>query len=165
MIKLKELTWENWETCAALQVKKEQSGYVTSNVNSLAEAYIAMQHDADRPITRAIYHGDTMVGFTLLYYATVEEYNYKGEDGYWIGRFMIDGEHQGKGYGRKALIKILEYLKTAPIKKSNCVYLSYRPDNAIAQRLYASLGFVETGEIFHGETVAVYDLTDTKINA
>ena len=38
------------------------------------------------------------------------------------------------------------------------VGISYEPDNDAARKLYASLGFVETGEIFEGEVVAVANL-------
>jgi len=36
--------------------------------------------------------------------------------------------------------------------------ISYEPENAIAQKLYASLGFVEPGEMLDGETLAVLKL-------
>jgi diamine N-acetyltransferase len=38
------------------------------------------------------------------------------------------------------------------------VGISYEPENESARRLYASLGFVEPGEILDGETLAVLKL-------
>jgi len=39
------------------------------------------------------------------------------------------------------------------------VALSYDPQNTVARSLYASMGFVETGEISDDETVARRQLT------
>jgi len=69
-------------------------------------------------------------------------------------RFMIDASHQGKGYGKLAIIQLIEHLKTFPRKPAPSIYLSYKPDNEAARKLYASIGFKETGEISCGETVA-----------
>jgi diamine N-acetyltransferase len=38
------------------------------------------------------------------------------------------------------------------------VGISYEPENEAARKLYASLGFVEPGEIMDGETLAVLNL-------
>jgi diamine N-acetyltransferase len=38
------------------------------------------------------------------------------------------------------------------------VGISYEPDNDVARKLYASLGFVETGEIVDGEALALLKL-------
>ena len=40
------------------------------------------------------------------------------------------------------------------------LFLSYIPDNDIAERLYARVGFVPTGEVEDGEIVARVDLAD-----
>jgi len=36
--------------------------------------------------------------------------------------------------------------------------ISYEPENEVARKLYAKLGFVETGEVFEGEVVAALKL-------
>jgi RimJ/RimL family protein N-acetyltransferase len=38
------------------------------------------------------------------------------------------------------------------------VGISYEPENGVAQKLYASLGFIEPGEMIEGETLAVLRL-------
>ncbi|MFT3894608.1 MAG: hypothetical protein QM730_23510 [Anaerolineales bacterium] len=38
------------------------------------------------------------------------------------------------------------------------VGISYEPDNDVARKLYASLGFVETGQILFDEVEAVLNL-------
>jgi len=48
----------------------------------------------------------------------------------------------------------MEFIKTYPQGNAVSVYLSYHPNNEAARRLYASFGFVETGDISGGEVVA-----------
>ena len=75
---------------------------------------------------------------------------------YWIGGFVIDRTEQGKGFGRAALSALLEVLRSKPGCRQ--VALSYHPDNAVAQALYASFGFRETGEMEDDEVVARVDM-------
>ena len=69
-----------------------------------------------------------------------------------IYRFMIDRRHQGKGYGRAALVLALEEIRAIP--KVRKVSISYMPDNKVAKAFYASLGFVEAGVDEDGEMMA-----------
>ena len=74
------------------------------------------------------------------------------EESYWIGGLVIDAEYQGKGYGRAAMEALLDYLAAQPGYREAA--LSCDPENTVARRLYASLGFVETGERVDDELVA-----------
>ena len=96
----------------------------------------------------AIYEGDEMVGFVMY---NIEQT--KGE-GAFISRVMIDHAHQGKGYGKAAFALLLEQIKAEAGPKCKRIGISYEPSNDIARKLYASFGFVETGEIEHGEVIA-----------
>jgi len=49
-------------------------------------------------------------------------------------------------------------IKTFPQGKASAVYLSYKPKNVVAKNLYASFGFIETGEFVEGEAVARLDI-------
>jgi diamine N-acetyltransferase len=71
------------------------------------------------------------------------------EDGAaWLGGITIDAAQQGKGFGRAAVSAALTELDAPSFA------LSYQPDNTAARALYASLGFVETGELEDDEVVA-----------
>ena len=154
MIELKKITWDNWKDCFRLRVTEDQEKFVTSNMFTLAESFVALSNDELPPITLAVVNHETVIGLSMMYYDTGEEDNYSDEPYYGIRRFMIDKDHQGKGYGKKAFALVLDHIKTFPQGKVNTVYLSYEPGNTVAKHLYASFGFVETGEIDHGEAVA-----------
>ena len=73
---------------------------------------------------------------------------------YWIGRFMIDEKHQGKGYGKAAMARLIDFVKTKPNGcEAKSIYTSYVPNNHIAAKLYAGFGFKKTGQILNGEEV------------
>jgi ribosomal-protein-alanine N-acetyltransferase len=71
---------------------------------------------------------------------------------YWLGGVVVDRSRQRRGYGRAAMEAAIALLRTKPACSE--IALSYRPDNEVAARLYASLGFVETGETEGDEVVA-----------
>ena len=85
-----------------------------------------------------------MVGFVMMGY-------FAEKDLYDIWRFMIDERYQKKGYGKAALLLSIEYLSKE--FNVNDIFLSFEPNNVIAEKLYSSVGFKRTGEIEDGEVV------------
>ena len=142
-VSLKDVTADNWEAVADLELGDNQKELVASNLYSIAEA----QFDPDaRP--RAVYAGKRVVGF-LMY----DVHRTKGKAlGASIYRFMIDPKHQGKGYGRAALTKALKEIRAIPRVKK--ISISYMPENPVAKPFYASFGFVEVGKDNDGEIIA-----------
>lgn len=141
MVTLMPITEKNLYQCLALSVAEHQERYVASNAFSLAEAW--MYGDVARPF--AIYDEDRMVGFFM---GSVEP-----EKPYFsVWRLLIDKAHQHKGYGRKALLLAIDYLKAQGAKE---IFLSYAPENQVAAKLYASVGFQLTGGVEDdGEVIA-----------
>lgn len=152
MTELRQITLDNFEECIRLEPKKEQSGFVASNLRSLWKPTLPLlQRTA--PLPYAIYQNGTMVGFLMLAYNEPNET--RTEPLYWVCRLMIDQRFQGRGFGKAAMQKALELLRTFPCGKASHVCISYEPENFIANALYASLGFTETGEVDDdGELVA-----------
>jgi len=150
MIELKKITHKNYEAVLDLKVAESQKSYVASNMYCLALAYVDLAN-GEQPISLAIYADETVVGFILL--KLVPE-NSEGEACYDFFCFMIDEEYQGKGYGKEAFAKIINYLKTFPQGFAAAIRLSYDPENQVARKLYQSFGFVETGKASDGETIA-----------
>lgn len=72
---------------------------------------------------------------------------------------MVGREHQRKGYGRALMRVLLDRLQGLP--NSHRIAISYEADNDVARRLYQHCGFVETGEVIEGETVARLPLDKT----
>ena len=139
-ITLRPVTRANFSDVVALTVTPEQANFVAPNVYSIAEAYL---EPTWTPL--AIYAGDDLVGFTL--------FGRDDETGrWWLMRYMIDARHQGKGYGTAALRLLIDLM----VERHGCgeIFLGYAPDNDVAARLYAQMGFAPTGEVAGGEIVA-----------
>ena len=140
MVTLRKITEENFFQVMKLSVEDSQKNFVATNLWSLAQAWLS--YETARPF--AIYAEDTLVGFFMADVKPEEPF-------FMIWRFMIDKAFQGKGYGRAALLLAIDYLRNEGAKE---IFLSYEPENAVAAKLYASVGFVLTGEVDEGELVA-----------
>lgn len=140
----------NWRELAKLKVRDDQTHFVAANVWSIAESQFGYDDPEDGHWDMApygIYDGDLPVGFLMLGYNLTDS-NVQG----YIIRLMVDEQYQGKGYGKSAMDWILEHYRND--ERIRRIGISYEPHNDVARKLYASLGFVETGEIDHGEVVA-----------
>jgi len=138
-VTLHEITMENFAECIRLNVGPEQRDFVASNVYSLAEA---KADGVSNPL--AIYAEEQMVGFTMYDFEPKEARGY-------ITRLMIDVRFQKNGHGRAAMQQVIDRLRSNPACAE--IQTSYAPENAVAARLYADLGFRQTGETIDGETV------------
>ncbi|MEX8495670.1 GNAT family N-acetyltransferase [Sphaerotilus sp.] len=145
-ITLRAVTRDNFEAVTDLELLPHQEDYLASNSYSIAQASF---HPHLR--TRAVYAAETLVGFMM--YAVPVEGGEAGEYGIW--RFMVDAKHQGTGIGRQALAQLIDEIRAhGDVRR---ITISYLPDNAAAQRFYASFGFVERGIDDSDEMVAVLD--------
>ncbi len=144
---LKPIDQRNFAACVSLSVAPDQVDFVASNLHSLAEAYA---FPAFEP--RAVYVDGTMVGFLMYGFGDQSQK-------WWIIRLMIDHTQQGQGYGRAAMRAAIELLRQQP----NCdeIMISYDPRNEAARRLYASVGFQETGDMIQDEVLARLGLANT----
>jgi diamine N-acetyltransferase len=141
-IRLTPVNRKNWEDVITLEVFDGQSDFVADNVYSLAEASVKPEC-----VPMAICHGDELVGFLRYVNPGADEHEY------WVLRFMIDKNHQRKGYGRAAMRLVLDIINQD--KKYNKVYLSFEPDNLAAKAMYENFGFVPDGRVEYGEIVYV----------
>lgn len=131
-ITLREITKDNLRAVLRLEVREDQRQFVADNRSSLAQAYV---HPEAWP--RAIYADDVPVGFVMLSVDT-EKHEY------YVWRFLVGAEHQGKGYGRAAMGAVVEHVRTLPEAKE--LVLSFVPKPGNPQPFYESLGYVLTGE-------------------
>ncbi len=136
MLKLIGVTEDNWMDIASLSVKEHQKNYVAPAVGILARGYVY------RDCGAKIYAFDqdgTIVGMALVREFTDEPL------GYDLQQFMIDGQHQNKGYGTQALRLVLDELRKEG--RYDHVELCVKKADAEAIRLYEKLGFTDSGYI------------------
>ncbi len=139
-IQLTAVTAANWRACADLEVTAEQQAFV-----SPVTRYLCLCHYGAVWSPLAVTVHEAVVGFVMW---AVDPDDGSG----WIGGLVIGREHQGRGFGRAAVLALLERLR----REQGCTSaaLSYAADNAGARSLYESLGFCETGEREDEELVA-----------
>ncbi len=159
MIRLEKITLNNYDECIKLNPGETNKDFVAPNVNSLAIAYVAKDNSVCKPMPYAVYNDETMVGFIMMSLINKDLDNDIKEDTYDIWRFMIDEKYQGRGHGRGALLKAIDFIKTFPHGPANRLILSYLPDNKAGGSLYESVGFKATGEVVDGEIEMVLELT------
>ncbi|MEI2607486.1 MAG: GNAT family N-acetyltransferase [Candidatus Promineifilaceae bacterium] len=148
---LRPVTKDNLHAIVKLTVSDTQKQFVAPNVYSLAEAALE-----PKAWPRAIYADETPVGFLMMHLDTVKPT-------YYLWRFMIGADHQGKGYGYQALHLLIEYVRRRPQARE--MTLSYVPGEGCPQPFYQKLGFVDTGEVHEDENVMKLELDTQGIQA
>jgi diamine N-acetyltransferase len=138
IVRLHPVNGANESDCRALRVGEDQEHLIASNTKSLEQA---KSNPNNFPL--AIYVDDLMVGFVLY------EFREKGLS--LIHRCMIDARYQRRGYGRGAMELLIRQIRQLG---GTTIFLSIRPENRTAMKLYKSLGFVqheteEDGEIIY----------------
>ena len=136
-----------WDVCALSNtLSPEHRNLVADNGASIAQA-----HFSENAWMRAIYAGETLVGFVMLHIGADHD---DGIDcpGAFLWRLMVGGPFQRKGYGEKAIALIVRDLKAQGFTE---LYTSYGQETDNAAGFYKRLGFVTTGEMYDDEVEAV----------
>jgi len=153
MPEIRPVTKHNWRQLIRLQVREDQRHFVASNLYSIAESQFGDDFEGhwDLHPFGIFDDGDDPVGF-LMYGFNFEHPKQQA----FIQRLMVDEKFQGKGYGRFGMQKVLEIFRAD--ERIREVGISYEPENEAARKLYASLGFSETGRMVEDEVEAVLKL-------
>lgn len=94
------------------------------------------------PFPFAIYADEQPVGFVMLTYKiTGYDLPTIADDGYCILRLMIDKHYQNRGYGREAMTKILEFVRSFPAGPAKYCWIPYNTDNIPAKNFMKALVF------------------------
>lgn len=141
MVSLVEIDRHNYLSILDLSVSEAQRAFVASNLYSLAQAYAQPEC-----VPLALYAENKPVGFAM--YCLDES-----DREYWIYRLMIDQRYQGRGYGREAMLLLIERIRCLLDENHNRIFISFEPENEPAKSLYESLGFVPDGRVEYGEVV------------
>ena len=153
-LSIQPVSRDNWRQLVKLKVSDDQTRFVAANIFSIAESQFGFdepEHGHWDMYPYGIYDGEVPVGF-LMYGYNFAHPQFQA----FIIRLMVDENQQGKGYGKFGMQKMLEIFRND--ERVQSVAISYEPDNEVARRLYANLGFVETGEMLEDEVVAVHKI-------
>lgn len=138
-VELRPVDASSWRACASLDVTDEQREFVAP-----VTRYLALCAYDDGPWTPWAAHvGGEVAAFTMI---GLDEQ----DDSLWIGGLVVDSARQGGGIGRAVVESVVAQARQ---QGRASVALSVSPDNARARRLYAGLGFEETGELEDDELV------------
>ena len=136
MIKLVEITENNWLAVRRMTLGEEQKTYLDSPLGILARGYV---YRDCRPRVYGIDRDGKLVGVAFVKDLDEEPACYD------LQQLMIDLPEQGKGYGTEALRLILAELRRE--RKYDCVEVCVQRVDLPALRVYEKVGFVDTGYI------------------
>lgn len=153
-VRLVKVDTKNFDALIDLKPFESQENFVAPNIYSLAEACANIAEGRyAQPF--GIYDGETPVGFLMIGFdiadddADRQKYPFLNNN-YLIWRFMIDRNHQNKGYGKAAMQLALDFIRTWPCGEAEYCWLSYEPENETARKLYRSFGFKEEEKMPEG---------------
>lgn len=145
-VNFKDIDVTNEYQVRNIKLKSGQEKYIETVDECLKEATVYHEW---HPV--AIYFDEEVIGFAMYGSFGLNKNT-------WIDRIMIDEKYQGKGYGKIAMIKLIDIVS----KKYdvNVIYLSITEENSIAYSLYKSLGFEFMNEVDpnNGELLFKYTL-------
>ena len=144
MIHLEKITRENWREATFVSTDPDHKcpldeEWVCSTAFSIVQSVFEPEWES-----RLIMDDETVIGF--VFYGIWDVKNAP-----LLCRYMIDIDHQGKGYGQAALPVVVEEMK----KQYGCpgIYLTLEKENQRAVHIYEKFGFRPTGEQDEGEDI------------
>lgn len=151
-LRLEPVTPENLDAVCAIRIRSDQEHLVSPVVRSLAEAYA----HGEVAWPRAVVDGDEVVGFVMAFLDigwNPAEDPADVRSGIW--RLNIGAEHQGKGYGRFAVLAVTEELRR---RGAGRAYVTWHAGEGSPEAFYLGLGFQRTGELSGDQPVGVLPL-------
>jgi len=133
-----------------LETHHSQKRFVAPIVTSLAQVAVPPPEEGNdlarvKPWPRIIHADDEAVGFVML-----EEPTRTAPEPY-LWRLLIDRRHQGRGIASEALRVVIDQVREWGAES---LLVSYVEGIGSPRSFYDRLGFVPTGEVDDGETVA-----------
>lgn len=145
IVTLREISSATVRDVIALSVRDDQTAFVAPNAVSLAQALF--QPEA---WYRAVHADDTLVGFVMLF-DEGQRRPPPPSPRIALWRFMIDRAHQGRGYGRAALQRVVEHARaTGPYGSLQVLCV---PGPGSPRPFYLAQGFEDTGRVDDGEQI------------
>lgn len=147
-VRLVGLTHENAWTYRRLRTHRTQERFVATMDQSYTDALFPEPEGGHPvlPVLRGIEADGEPAGF-LMWAVGGDE----GTPDPFLWRFLVDRRHQGRGVGRRALERWTAELRAAGHR---AVVTSWVQGRGGPEPFYLAAGFVPTGEVVDGETVA-----------
>lgn len=136
MVKLVDVTEDNWLSIAGLTLDPEQQQYLDRPIGIIARGYV-YRHCNGRVL--GIEANGEMVGVAFVRDLEEEPACYD------LQQFMIAKDYQKRGFGTSALKLILNMLKVE--HRFDCVEVCVNKENQAALNLFIRGGFIDSGYI------------------
>ncbi len=146
----------NYRKLFTMQLRPEQIRFVTPPRWTLARCYVRLFGDTFEHLPHLILAAGEVVGYSTT------ACDPASADDYWIDDIMIVAEHQGKGYGRAAMLEVIKMI-AARYPRCRAVQLTCFRANTDAAALYKSLGFEPTGGVDEEFGEPNYKLSDAAL--
>ena len=153
MIERREITRDTVDAILRLKVRDDQPGMVAPNSVTLAQ----VAYEQPGSYVWGLWNGDTPVGLIAMINPNEYPWPEDGDDtgAAYVWRLMIDGDHQGKGFGRAAIDQAIDITKSWNLPRL-CLTAVEKDGSAIP--FYEHLGFSRTGRIVDGEVELIRTL-------
>ncbi len=150
-VELVEITHENTRDVRALRTHHSQQAFVAPMLASFADALVPEPHLGHPvvPWMRAIAADGELVGFVMITLQT------EHHDVPYLWRLLVDRRHQRRGIGGRALDLVESFCRESG---SVALEVSWAEGHGSPRPFYERRGYVPTGEIEEGETVARLEL-------
>lgn len=143
---IEPVTAANLDDALAIRVAPEQEHLVRPVVTSLAEAYV----HPEVAWPRLVVDEGVAVAFVMAFLGSAwEDDPADVRSGLW--RLNVDRGHQGRGYGRFAVLAVCDELRA---RGADACYVTYHRGDGTPEPFYRRLGFEVTREVSGGQTVA-----------
>ena len=149
MVELRPISESNRQAVEALRVAPGQARFVSGVAESLAEA---AEHPGAHALARAVYAGDTPVGFVMI----ADEVDGPDYVPHYLWKLLVDERHQRQGFGTATLDLVVEYFRGRPGVER--LTTSAVPGDGSPLAFYERYGFRRTGEASDGEVVLPLEL-------
>lgn len=143
----------NYNLVMNLEMVPGQEKFLDSNAWPLAEAVYVAGFTPE-----AVYLDETLIGLVSWgpYYP---DYGYEKppeKGSLIIDHIMVAAPFQGRGLGRRTTKMLIDQLRAEPYCRR--IILMLDPRNSVAEKLYASLGFVRIGATHEDDLIMALDV-------
>lgn len=147
MIKLMDITWDNFEAVRTLKPTYEQSAFTLDNATFMAQGYLNLK-SGYLDTLKAISFQDKPIGFVKWVYVpkNVKPYHLSF-DATMIDAFMIDQAYQGKGLGKAAFKEVIKAIKQDKRYHSDKILLLCHQDNHEAHAFFKRLHMKQSSRV------------------